>query len=258
VPDAVETVSDEEASAWASHSDSTQVMRAAINAVLDGARKKDSGIQTFEDIVSYLIQHPADDAYFADLLTKSGYLNVWQLNTEKNRWQYEDAQLAKLPTKKCEEYCRGTLKDEEAGPHRYAMNRATFRGLSHQYKLASFEFLFELYDLLAGEHRHRLMVARRWLEANDLIEPVVETVLQPHSPEWFAAMDQWDPVRAAMSRFVINDAGRDDVCSVCGDDPASDYRLEKALRQAGGPNTLRLCDDCVQIRRNMGEPFEAI
>jgi hypothetical protein len=71
-------------------------------------------------------------------------------------------------------------------------------------------------------------------------------------------MDQWDPVKAAMTRFVVGKAGRDDVCSVCGDDPASDYRLEKALRPAGGPDTLRLCDDCVGIRRNMGEHFEAI
>jgi hypothetical protein len=258
VSDAVESVSDEEADRWAAHADLTEAMRSAINTVLESARTKDKSIQTFEDVVPYLIRHPEDDAYFVDLLTRSGYLTVWQLNTERNRWQYEDALLAELPREECENYCKGTLKDEEAGPHRYVINRSSFRGLSHQYKLASFKLLFDQYDLLAGEHRKRVMVARRWLEENGLVEPAIDVVLRPHSPEWFSAMDQWDPVKAAMTRFVVGKAGRDDVCSVCGDDPASDYRLEKALRPAGGPDTLRLCDDCVGIRRNMGEHFEAI
>ena len=58
------------------------------------------------------------------------------------------------------------MKDEEATPHRYLINRSAYRGLSHQYELTSFKLLFDLYDLLAGEYRQRMMVARRWLEAN--------------------------------------------------------------------------------------------
>ena len=77
-----------------------------------------------------------------------------------------------------------------------------------------------------------------------------------NSPEWFSAMEQWGPVKAAVTRFVVKDAGHDDVCSVCGDEPAAN--LEKVLRAARGPDTLTLCDDCVKIRKNMGEPFEAI
>jgi hypothetical protein len=258
VSGAVESVSDEEADRWAAHTDLTGAMRATINSVLEGARKKDKEIQTFEDIVPYLIEHPAEDAYFADLLTRSGYLTVWQLNTERNRWQYEDALLAELPDLQCEKYCRGTLKDEETGPHRYVINRGAFRGLSHHYKLVSFKLLFDLYDLLAGEHRQRVMVARRWLEANGMVEPVIEIVLRPHSSEWFLSMEHWDPVKAAVTRFVVTDAGRDDVCSICGDEPASDYRLEKAFRPPAGPDTLRLCDDCVEIRKNMGDPFKSM
>jgi hypothetical protein len=150
------------------------------------------------------------------------------------------------------------VKDEEAGPHRYLINRSAYRGLSHQYELTSFKLLFDLYDLLAREYRQRLMVARRWLESNGLVAPVADIGLQPHSPEWFSAMDNWDPVKAAVTRFVIDQEGRDDVCSICGDIPASDYRREKAFRPAGGPDTLRLCEDCLEIRKNMGEPFEAI
>lgn len=71
-------------------------------------------------------------------------------------------------------------------------------------------------------------------------------------------MDNWDPVKAAVTRFVIDQEGRDDFCSICGDEPATDYRLEKAFRPAGGPDTLRLCDDCLEIRIGAGDPFEAI
>jgi len=84
VPDAMEPATSEDAARWASHPDSTEAMRSAINAVLDGARKKDKNIQTFEDIIPYLVKHPKEDAYFADILASSGYLTVWQINTEKN------------------------------------------------------------------------------------------------------------------------------------------------------------------------------
>jgi hypothetical protein len=258
VADAVELATAEEAARWASHPDSTAAMRSAINAVLEGARKKSKDIQTFEDTIPYLVEHPQDDSYFADLLASSGYLTVWQLNTERNPWQYDDALLAELPRKECEEYCRSTLKDEEAGPHRYIVNRGAYLGLFRQFELFSFKLLFDLYDLLAAEHRQRLAVARRWLEANRLMEPVAERILVPHSPEWFEAMQLWDPVKAAQTRYIVDDAGHTEVCSICGDDPAKDHRLEKPFRPAGGPDTLKLCEDCVEIRRDMGEPFEAI
>lgn len=257
VPNATESVSDAEAERWMAHRDLSGAMRDAINAVLEGTRKKDKSIQTFEDVTPYLINHPEDDAYFADLLKSSGYLTVWQLNTERNRWQYEYAHLAELPFDECAEYCKGTL-EEESGPNRYVINRGAYRSLSFQFRLRSFALLFELYDLLASLHRQRVAVARRWLEANGLAEPVRDIVLIPHTPEWFASMEVWDPVKAVQTRYVISDASRDDVCSVCGDDPAADYRLEKMFRPPGGPDTLRLCEDCVVIRMNMGDPFEPL
>lgn len=72
------------------------------------------------------------------------------------------------------------------------------------------------------------------------------------------ALHRWDPVKAAQTKFVVDDAGHADVCSVCGDHPARDYRLEKRFRPAGGPDTLRLCDDCLEIRKDMGEPYEPV
>ncbi|MEA2895264.1 MAG: hypothetical protein QOJ84_879 [Bradyrhizobium sp.] len=258
IPNVVETVTEVEAARWAAHGDATATMREAINAVLEGARKKDPNIQTLNDIDSHVIKHPEDDAYLANVYIASGYLTVWRINHEKNPWQYEDALLARLPREQCEQYCRGTLKEEEGADHRYVVNRGGYKGANFHYKLKTFGLLFELYDLLASGHRQRIAVARRWLEANGLAAPEADHILTPHSPEWFAALHRWDPVQAAQTKFVVDHEGRTDVCSICGDDPAKDYRLEKPFRAAGGVDTLRLCDDCVVIRKGMGEPYQAI
>ena len=56
----------------------------------------------------------------------------------------------------------------------------------------------------------------------------------PHTEEWFAIMEQWDPPQAMMTRQAIAPAGSPDVCSTCGDDPANDYYLPASYRFAGG------------------------
>lgn len=101
-----------------------------------------------------------------------------------------------------------------------------------------------------------MAVAVRWLEANDLIALQPGKVLIPHSKEWFAAQELWDPPKAAQTKFMIEAEGRTDICSVCGDDPVHDYRLAQAFRPPGGADTLRLCEDCLIIRRANGDPFE--
>ena len=70
--------------------------------------------------------------------------------------------------------------------------------------------------------------------------------LKPHSPEWFKVLEKTNPQQAAMTLQVISLSGSDDVCSTCGDDPAKDYEVEGAT-----PNTIRLCDDCHEIRQVM-------
>jgi hypothetical protein len=256
VQDATETITAEEAARWAAHTDATQAMRDAINCVLEGARKKNKNIQTFEDVIEHLIHDPEDDDYVLDLLSRSGYLTVWQIDTDKSAWQYDDDLITLIPRADCEQYCLNTFRDEEAGPNRYIVNRGQFAGLSKRFGLASFNKLLELFDLLAALHRQRVAVAVRWLEANDLIAPQPDKVLIPHSPEWFAAQELWDPPKAAQAKFMIEAEGRIDVCSVCADDPARDYRLAEAFRPPGGADTLRLCEDCLIIRRASGDPFE--
>ena len=81
---------------------------------------------------------------------------------------------------------------------------------------------------------------------------------KPDSDEWFAALRKFNPQQAAQTEQIIKLAGNDRVCSVCGDDPATDYRLVGDL-PADAVGTLRLCDDCRRIRGvGYGEEYEPL
>lgn len=80
--------------------------------------------------------------------------------------------------------------------------------------------------------------------------------LRPHSKEWFEALEKQNPNQAAQTKQIISIAGSEEVCSICGDDDANNYKLEGTQAMPGAAITLRLCDDCLSIRKNMhGECF---
>jgi hypothetical protein len=199
--------------------------------------------------------HPEHDDDFCRLLETSGYLSLWRIEREKNPWQYDFSLMSAAPLDQVETYCWSVLENEDGGPNRYIVNRGGYLLFSRQYDRQFFRVMAELYEHLATLHRQRVDVAGKWLEANGLLARPASSHLTPHTPEWFAALEQWDPPKAMMTRKIIELTGRTDVCSICGDDPASDYRLAEEHRPAGGADTLRLCNDCVGIRREAGEPF---
>jgi hypothetical protein len=75
--------------------------------------------------------------------------------------------------------------------------------------------------------------------------------LRPHSSEWFEALMQFNPDQALMTMAIIRAAGREDVCSICGDEPARDYEIVGQEFEPGAVVTIRLCDDCLGIRKSM-------
>jgi hypothetical protein len=81
---------------------------------------------------------------------------------------------------------------------------------------------------------------------------------KPHSDEWFRALDKFNPMQAAATRQVIELAGSHEVCSICGDEPSTDYRLTGELGN-DAVGTIRLCGDCRNIRSKMfAEEFEPL
>ena len=221
------------------------MIRDATNAVLNAARIRNAAIQSFDDLNRHLMEAPGDDAFIRHALA-SGYLTLWMIEQDRHLWQY-DLKLMEIAARDggIDEYCWSVLSNEETGPNRYVVNRGGYTEMAKVFRLGAFERLAELCDRLAHLHRMRVEVASAWLEAHGLVEPDDDVVFMPHTTEWFAALSVWDPTQAAMTRQAINMAGSLEVCSVCGDDPAQDYRLPRIIgcpSPIGRPAVSTPCD----------------
>lgn len=152
------------------------------------------------------------------------------------------------------DYCRMTISDAGEARHRYTVNARGYAARFAKHQLSTFEALARLYAHLQQLHGLRLKVAAEWLAKHDpdAPPPVVE---HPHSEEWFEELERQDPMKAAITRAAIQAMGRADCCSICGDDPAIPYRLQEPYLPGERVLTLRLCDECVEIRASMGERF---
>jgi hypothetical protein len=80
--------------------------------------------------------------------------------------------------------------------------------------------------------------------------------LIPHTTEWFEALKAINSRQASATKKIIDLAGKSDICGVCGDVPACDYKVVGVKFDATTDATIRLCSDCRDIRSKMqGESF---
>lgn len=256
VQGAVQYVSDEEIKGWEGIHNTPQSMRDATNALLSGARTKSASIEDVNDIDHHLQVAPGDDAYFANLYERSGYLTVWVAECDKNRWQYDLQAMIDAPGPDAakRQYCENLLGDDEEGLVRFEVNRAGYSLLVEEFPLETFRRLKTLYEKLVELHLNRRQTAAQWLSRQGSAvlparSPAV--LLAPHTAEWFAALAAWNPQQAAHTRSILQQSGSDAVCSICGDAPVRDYRLVGPGVPDGAICTLRLCNDCWRIRANM-------
>lgn len=256
VPNATRIASEAEIAAMNASVDLTQIMRDTTNTLLKRVREIDGEIESLNDINTCLVAHPEHDARIAQLFRETGYLTVWQMECSRSPWHY-DLQVmlgATAPDSEKRWYCETTLRDYEIGLQRYEVNRAGYSILFETHRLESFRLLKGLYEKLVELHRLRGKVAAEWLSRatpGSSAAPQSPDPLVPHSSEWFLALERCNPVQAAHTRSIIKQADSRDVCSICGDVPAKDYRLVGHAIQEGAVTTLRLCDDCWGIRRAM-------
>lgn len=250
-------VEPEEAEAWSAHRDPTQLMRDTTNTVLTGVREFSPAIQTFDDLNDFLIAEPGHDAAVLSIYEASGYLDVWKVFARQNPWHYDldlMTQVARQQPAQMEAYCLDTLRNLE-GLDRYRHNLAGYTALQRAHGLRTFQRMRDLYAQLARLDALREEVARAWLEGHAAHHFVAAT---PHSDAWFRALALRNPGQATHSRKIIELAGRTDVCTVCGDDPAIDLRLIEEGVPPDQSFTMKLCDDCRAIRTGVGECFEPL
>jgi len=229
--------------------DIPQRMRDTTNAFLAGVRVKVPEIQHLNDVFSHLQSNPADDDHFHKALMDSGYLTVWQMETDESPWHFDLALMEAIPdSRSVQTYCVTILGDAGQARRRHAINASQSERPFKEHPLKTFGAFRDLSALLLDLLHARRYVAAMWLarHAPNALPPVVHT---PHTPEWFAEYEIEEPDKAAMTKAVLNNEGREDICSICGDEPAADYRRAGPILPGILTPTLRLCDDCLTIRK---------
>lgn len=242
--------------AWMSNGPNPiQAMHDAQNAVLDAARSVDPAVENFNDLYELLVKRPEADQVIAAALRSSGYLDIWKMEVERHPWRYAHGLMDRLAAspEDISEYCLGTVKEAYSGGFRFAINLVQLQALQEQYPRESFRLEIALYETLVRNDQNRREVAHDWLERHhpDLLKQHMEEI-EPHTPYWWSVIDRVEPRLVALSRHAVSSMGGSDVCSSCGDEPAHPYRLVNGAEIMPGVPSLRLCDDCIEIRRGMG------
>ena len=256
VPIETESVSDEEIRWRDAQRDPILATHNAQNVVLDVARSFKPDIENFDDLFSLLVQRPDVDQTMADALRDSGYLDIWKLETEAHPGRYDsaliDTMISFSQMSALREYCIGTIKEAYSGGLRYAINLIQLRTLQSRYPRRTFCLEIELYEILVRNDQARREVAYNWLSKHhpDDLKQHIEQI-EPHSALWYSIIDRVEPNLAALSRRAVATEGSKEVCSSCGDVPATSYRLVNGAETMPGVPSLRLCEDCIEIRRGM-------
>jgi hypothetical protein len=251
--------------AWRSESPNPiQIMHDAQNAVLDAARSVDPDVENFDDLHNLLLSRPECDELIAAALESSGYLDIWQIEVEKHPWRYIPGLIDGISASSEDmcEYCVSIIKEAYSGGVRFAINLVQAQALQRQHPRKAFCLVITLYEKLVRMDEDRREIAYDWLQRHypEQLKQHMEEIA-PHTPYWWWVIDKVEPQLAALSRLAVALEGNTEVCTSCGDHPASLYRLVNGADTMPGVPSLRLCDDCIDIRRGMGNvlmPFISV
>lgn len=241
LPVEFEPVSAEELAWMSDRPNPIQVTHDAQNAVLDATRSVDSEVENFNDLYDLLVRRPEADQVIATALKSSGYLETWKMEVDEHPWRYTHGLIDELAASPevLRDYCIDTVKEAYSGGIRFAINLAQLQVMQQQHPRESLRLVIALYETLVRNDQSRREVAYNWLQGHypDLLKQHMEEI-EPHTPYWWSLIDRVEPRLAALSRHAVVSEGSTDVCTSCGDQP--------------GVPSLRLCDDCIGIRRGMG------
>lgn len=254
LPVEFEPVSADELAWTAGRPNPIQAMHDAQNAVLDAARSVDPEVENFNDMYQLLERSPESDQVIAAALKDTGYLDLWKMEVEQHPWRYTHGLIYQLSASHdalCD-YCIGTVQEAYTGGVRFAIDLVQLKALQQQHPRESFRLEIELYETLVRNDQSRREVAYDWLQRHypDLLERYMEQI-EPHTDHWWSLIDRVEPKLAALSRHAVSAEGRTDVCSSCGDYPSHAYRVVNGAETMPGVPSLRLCDECLEIRRGI-------
>lgn len=163
VPNATVSVSDAEVERWRRHPDGVAHFWAAQDRLLDRARRLDRRIETFQDLVEFVIAHPEKDERVSRLLGQSGYLDAWRFDTKHNPWRFDPVLMLARPPNDMDIYCQALADDEPGGGERFFRTLATLEDIPPGFERTSIRRLKQLYRQLCTLHMARVSAARHWL-----------------------------------------------------------------------------------------------
>lgn len=260
--DVTQPVSAAEMAALAAHPSLLQLMRDAQNSVLKTGRKLDPNVENFTDLIELVLKRTDSDETIARSFKDSGYLDVWRHEQRAHPYRYDLELMESISDPKMlgdvRAYCIETIREAYSGGVRFAVNLTQYEAMQQSHNLETLKILIELYAILVQQHERRIETARTWLLRHfpGDVQRHMERVV-PHTSLWFSIIDRVEPRLGAIARISIQREQSEQVCSSCGD-PANDYRLVNAAEAMPGVPSLRLCTDCVEIRRGFGEQLEAL
>lgn len=260
IGDLVLVATADEVAALADRTNPLDLMRKSQRAILAAARQLDPKVENFSDVDRLVSEHPEWDSAIAQAYRDSGYLSIWMRDIMAHPYRYDQEimerisrpdQVAGLRT-----YCIDTIREAYSGGIRFAINLIAYQKMQAEGDRETLRLVIELYEMLVRSHELRTETALSWLRRHcpeDAAEHLEKVI--PHSDMWFSMIDRVEPKLGAIARMSIQAAQSADICSSCGD-PARDYRLINAAEAMPGVPSLRLCADCVEIRRGFGEALE--
>ncbi|TWB45811.1 YiiX/YebB-like N1pC/P60 family cysteine hydrolase [Nitrospirillum pindoramense] len=254
-----EKLTEQEATVWLNRPDPNDRMRQTHNYILSASRELDTSIEDFTSLTQYLVNHPESDDIVAKIYTDSGYLELYKPEYFDSIAHFDIGILeSSTNTKTIEEirtYCIQTIKEGYTGNLRFATTLAEYKRIQARHRRKTFNLLINLYEELVKLDQVRRETALQWLRSHFPADAAthLETII-PHSEIWLSIVEQVEPNLHALAKRTIA-AGDIGGCSTCGD-PARDYRLVNNAEAMPGVPSLRLCDDCVGIRRGYGEILE--
>ena len=255
--DITETVSESEIVAWRARSDPIQMMHDAQNAVLKVARSFDANVEHFGDLDVLVRQHPEWDTAIAQVFRETGYLELWKHDLQVNPWHYDLEAMEVLSNlenlEDVRSYCIETIRVAYSGGIRFASTLASYEASQRLGYRETFNLLIVLYEKLVRYDQLLRKTSRAWLQRHfpEDVGRFMERIT-PHSDHWFSIVDRVEPNLGILARRSIMQEKNLNVCSSCGD-PAFDYRITNSAEVMPGVPSLRLCVDCVGIRRDFGE-----
>jgi permuted papain-like amidase YaeF/Yiix C92 family enzyme len=260
--DMTEEVLEAEVQAWAARPNPLADMQESQNAVLKAARRLDRSIENFNDLDQMVHDRPEWDAEIARAYRESGHLDLWRSDFVINPWHYDAEEMEAITSaatlEELRSYCVSTIGEFHSGGLRFAVNLIHYRERCRTAWRETTAQLVMLYEQLVQNDAQRRATALDWLGRYfpQDIEHHLERIT-PHSDLWFSMVDRVEPKLGQLARLLIERIGCPEICSACGD-PANDYALVNNAEMMPGVPSLRLCPDCVAIRRGGGEILEPL